>query len=238
VFSRDFGAAEGVTRTNIFSLALSASPCFLRLGNKAARRRIDMFDHGSMMSDNQDCSGDTLSLDEIIAAIAAFADADWLRLKRAALHFSYDGRCGRDWSDLQNEALVRTLDGRRKCPRNVSVLTFLGNVIRSVASESDDLDKTLRSDELEAAQETVAGATALKAPPDPLASTFDARRLFKEAVDLFEGDTVAQTLFEGDVDGMEGQELRELVGLPQTEFDSKRRYVRRRLNAHFARRKS
>jgi hypothetical protein len=167
-----------------------------------------------------------------------FTDADWLRLKRAAWYFSYEGRCGRDWTDLQNEALVRTLDGRRKCPRHVSVLTFLGNVIRSIASESDDLDKTLRSDELEVAENTVTGAIALKAPPDPLASTFDAKRLFKEAVDLFEGDTVAQTLFEGDVDGLEGQELRDLVGLTQTEFDSKRRYVRRRLNAHFVRRQS
>jgi RNA polymerase sigma-70 factor (ECF subfamily) len=197
-----------------------------------------MFVHDSTISDKQECSGDTLSLDEITAAIEMFTDADWLRLKIAAQYFSYEGRCGRDWSDLQNEALVRALDGRRKCPRNVSVLTFLGNVIRSIASDSDDLDKTLRSHELDAAQETVTGAITLKAPPDPLASTFDAKRLFKEAVDLFEGDTVAQTLFEGDVDGMEGQELRELVGLTQTEFDSKRRYVRRRLNAHFAGRQS
>jgi RNA polymerase sigma-70 factor (ECF subfamily) len=161
-----------------------------------------------------------------------------LRLKRAALYFAYEGRCGRNWADLQNEALVRALGGRRKCPRDVPVPTFLGNVIRSIASESDDLDKALRSAELEATHDTVTGVIALKAPPDPLVSNFDAKRLFKEAIDLFEGDTVAQTLFEGDVDGMEGQELRELVGLSQTEFDSKRRYVRRRLNAHFARRRS
>jgi hypothetical protein len=138
-----------------------------------------MFDHDSTMSDNQARSGDSLSLDEITAAIEAFKDADWLRLTRAARYFSYKGRCGRDWADLQNEALVRTLDGRRKCPRDISVLTFLGNVIRSIASESDELDKALRSDELEAAEETVTGAIALKAPPDSLASTFDAKRLFK-----------------------------------------------------------
>jgi hypothetical protein len=82
------------------------------------------------------------------------------------------------------------------------------------------------------------GVFALKAPPDPLVSIFDAKQLFKEAVDLFEDDTVAQVLFEGDVDGMEGQELRALVGLTQTEYDTKKRYVRRRLNAHFARRQS
>jgi hypothetical protein len=198
-----------------------------------------MYDHDSTMFDNQDCSGDTLSLDEISVAIEEFTDADWLRLKRAALYFSYDDRCARDWADLQNEALVRSLDGRRKCPRNVPVCTFLGNVIRSIASETDYLDgNALRSYEVEQAQETVAGVIALKGASDPLASNFDSKRLFKEAVDLFEGDMIAQTLFEGDVDGMEGQELRELVGLTQTEFDSKRRYVRRRLNAHFVRRKS
>jgi len=46
---------------------------------------------------------------------------------------------------------------------------------------------------------------------------------------------VAETLFEGTVDGMEGEELRNLLGLSQKEFDSKRRFVRRRLNVQFER---
>jgi len=37
-------------------------------------------------------------------------------------------------------------------------------------------------------------------------------------------------LFEGMIDGIEGQELRELLELSQKEFDTKRRFVRRRLN--------
>ncbi len=39
-----------------------------------------------------------------------------------------------------------------------------------------------------------------------------------------------EMLFEGMIDGIEGQELRELLELSQKEFDTKRRFVRRRLN--------
>jgi hypothetical protein len=48
---------------------------------------------------------------DLSAAIEKFSELDWLRVKKAALHFY--GRCGGDWEVLQNEALVRALDGRR-----------------------------------------------------------------------------------------------------------------------------
>jgi hypothetical protein len=57
----------------------------------------------------------------------------------------------------------------------------------------------------------------------------------RAAIAAFDGDETAEMLFEGTVDGMEGQELREFLGLSQTDFDSKRRFVRRRLNLHFER---
>ena len=52
---------------------------------------------------------------------------------------------------------------------------------------------------------------------------------------LFDGDETAQRLFDGTLDGIEGQKLRGLLGLSQKDFDSKRRFVRRRLNQHFER---
>ena len=110
--------------------------------------------------------------------------------------------CGRDaggdWEDLQNEALVRALDGQRKCPKDVRVVTFLGNVIRSIASEHDGLDgHAPLSDELEAQQETAAGAVPLTEPADPVASTIDAMSMLEGAAAVFDGDEIAQRLFEG-----------------------------------------
>ena len=81
---------------------------------------------------------EVLSPAELSTAIEKFSELDWLRVKKAALRFY--GRCGGDWEVLQNEALVRALDGRQKCRRDVGVVTFLGNAIRSIASERDGLD--------------------------------------------------------------------------------------------------
>jgi hypothetical protein len=175
--------------------------------------------------------GEVYSPDEIRAAIVKFSDLDWLRIRKAAIHFSKRCRC--DWSDLQNEALVRSLDGRRKCPRDVAVTTFLGNVMRSIASEDDEMDDHVHlSDELEAQQNSACGLTDLTRPSDPTASTMDAQKMIAEAISAFDGDETSEMLFEGTVDGIEGTELREFLGLSQTEFDTKRRYVRRRLNAY------
>jgi len=173
--------------------------------------------------------GEVYSPGELRAAIAEFKDLDWLRVKKAAIHFSKRRRC--EWSDLQSEALVRSLDGRRKCPRNVAVTTFLGNVIRSIASEDDGTDGHVAlSDELEAQQNSASGLTDLTKPSDPAASTMDAQKMIAEAISAFDGDETSAMLFEGMVDGMEGQELREFLSLSQKDFDSKRRFVRRRLN--------
>jgi len=192
-------------------------------------------DAKSAVSD--DPSSDTLSLEEIRAAIDGFSDVDWLRIKKAALHFSFPGRCHHEWEDLRNEALVRSLDGRRKCPRGVSVPTFIGNVMRSLTPEVDPIDDhVLRSDDVEFQQEEPSGVTSLAETPDSLTSNLDAKRMITTAIGLFEGETIAQMLFAGNVDGMEGQELRDCLELSQTEFDSKRKFVRRRLNAHFERR--
>ncbi len=183
---------------------------------------------------DQGASGEIYSPAELRAAIEGFSDTDWLRVKKAALYFS--GRCGREWQDLRNEALLRSLDGRRKCPKDVPVTTFLGNVMRSIASEADPTDGHLPlSKQIETQQETPSGLTSLTDPSDPVASTMDAQQLIARAIGAFDGDVVAETLFEGTVDGMEGEELRNLLGLSQKEFDSKRRFVRRRLNVQFER---
>jgi hypothetical protein len=178
-----------------------------------------------------DVVGDVYSPDELRAAISGFSDLDWLRVKKAAIHFAK--RCRRGWDDLQNEALVRSLEGRRKCPNNVAVTTFLGNVIRSIASEADEFDgHTPLTEELEEQQSSPSGLTDLTKPSDPVASTMDAQKIITEAIAAFDGDELSEMLFEGIVDGMEGQELRETLELPQKDFDSKRRLVRRRLNGY------
>ena len=80
-------------------------------------------------------------------------------------------------------------------------MTFLGNVIRSIASEFDGLDGHFPpSGELEAQQETAAGVVPLTEPDDPVASTVDAMSMIEGAAAVFDGDEIAQRLFEGRIE--------------------------------------
>jgi hypothetical protein len=111
--------------------------------------------------------------------------------------------------------------------------------MRSIATEDDELDGHIGlTPELEGLQDCPAGAIALTAPADPLASAVDAVTLIREATAVLADDETAQMLFEGTVDGMDGKELREFLGLGQKEFNTKRRFVRRRLNEHFGGKRS
>ena len=50
---------------------------------------------------------------------------------------------------------------------------------------------------------------------------------------LFEDDPTAQVILEGMMEGMEGEELRELTELNATAYQSKRRLIRRRIEKTF-----
>jgi hypothetical protein len=50
---------------------------------------------------------------------------------------------------------------------------------------------------------------------------------------LLEEDPVAQVMVEGMMEGMGGEELREVIGLTKIAFASKRRLIRRRIDKAF-----
>jgi RNA polymerase sigma-70 factor (ECF subfamily) len=60
-----------------------------------------------------------------------------------------------------------------------------------------------------------------------------AAELQHRILSLFDDDLGARTLVEGIMDGMEGKELQELLGMDEKEFATKRRLVRRRIDKAF-----
>lgn len=72
-----------------------------------------------------------LSIDELSSAISKFSRAEMARLEKVARLYS---RAGLEWRDLRNEAVARSLEGTRKCPRNVNPVTFLANAMKSIVS--------------------------------------------------------------------------------------------------------
>lgn len=74
--------------------------------------------------------------------------------------------------------------------------------------------------------------------PDPeqvLAADQDAATTKAAILAIFEGDTAAQVIVEGIMEGMEGEELRQLTELDKTAYNSKRRLIRRHIDRKFPR---
>ena len=173
-----------------------------------------------------------LSRGELEEAIGEFSDADWMRIRRAAqLYAVYPV----EPEELIQEALCRAIAGTRKCPKDVSVVRFVAEAIRSIAH--DELQKVEHQrDEVSVHDETIENPDAIT-PQEPgptaeerMISNEQTRGTENRLLELFEGDDEAQLIVLGMLTGTEGAELREVAGLDQTGFNSKRRYVRRKIN--------
>jgi DNA-directed RNA polymerase specialized sigma24 family protein len=180
--------------------------------------------------------GAVLSPGEVKEAIDGLLDPAWLRLRKVA-HALARHR-GLEAEDLLQEAFTRALEGSRQCPRDVDVVRFLAEAMRSIAS--DALKARRRSPEGHASGSDDESQDTLQEVPDHgptaperLEGAQETALLRRAVLDLFADDATAQLMVEGMMLGMEGEELRELVDLTPTEFASKRRLVRRRIDAAY-----
>ena len=152
-----------------------------------------------------------LSLAEIENLIGRLTVADRTRLIRIAQ--KYEGRIKYEPEDLVNEALCRVLDERRSWPRRVETMPFLVGVIKSIASEwkQDLLEGIDFEDERAKERGILAG--------------IEIRRI----IALFDDDPIAKKIFVWMAEGKRGEELEQASGLSPTEYQSKRKKIRRRI---------
>src|SRR5215471_20826943 len=71
------------------------------------------------------------STEAVARALAALTPADLLRLKRMA-QLRARMLPGLEWEELLNEALLRALDGSRRWPEGVPLLSFIAGIMRSL----------------------------------------------------------------------------------------------------------
>lgn len=174
----------------------------------------------------------TRSRDEIATAIRALTPADNVRLNkiahRYAAHRPIEAR------DLLQEAFCRALDSR-VCPAHVDIVRFLAEIMRSVAhGEAEKVENRLV---LVPIAMTGGPQEAALTVADPAASAEDSlidrqqlAVIRRDLLALFDDDAQARDIVEGIMEGLTGQELRELTDLDQTGYDSKRRLIRRRID--------
>ena len=97
------------------------------------------------------------SPDEAATALAALAPADRIRLEKIARN-RLQGPSNA-WEDLLQEAIRRILEGTRKWPRNVSLIVFVAEVMRSLASDYRRQQQQFRPDD--PAKELISGNPVL-----------------------------------------------------------------------------
>ena len=178
---------------------------------------------------------DVRSVTEFRDAFAGWDEVEYARLAQAVAVFAWIARM--EPLELVQEAVTRVLEERRRWPRDVPLATFLVSVARSVASG----EKTYRErGEVRSPvsvydrQGNVAhhGGEESRSPEDEAIDKEQLSLLEQDMQALFADDPIAEAVYMGHVDGLRGEELREVVDLGPTEFATKCRLVRRRLNGY------
>jgi len=152
---------------------------------------------------------------EALEALKLLSDSQKAALLKAAKAYARIRRTRYEHEDLLQEAVTRVLEGTRKWPVGVPFMAFMCGAMRGIAwdwrAESQDSDP----------EESEAG----KPEEGDAIARIDAQKLLK----LFSDDPIAQRLLVGMMEGARGEELWESSGLTRTDYESKRKKIRRRI---------
>jgi RNA polymerase sigma-70 factor (ECF subfamily) len=154
-----------------------------------------------------------LTAAEQIAVINSLTAAEQTALMKIAKHYA-KVRIQFDPENLVHDAICRVLDGRRAWPKEVPATVFLGRVVRIIAWE---WESDLPDPEINTGDEGAGGRGTL--------AKIDVMKI----IALFDDDPVAQKIVIAMMDGTGGEELEQLSGLNSTEYETKRKKIRRRI---------
>ena len=172
----------------------------------------------------KDMDSTYLSREELEGLIFGLTHTDILRLRKIAN--TYTGGHSLEADDLINEAVDRILSGSRKsCPADVSAVTFIANAMRSIASGERDKNKVRLA---YAEKEEAVQNTEQLSPEEKIV---EADRL-KELEAIFEDDEDILLLIYHLQDDSTPSEIQIAEGWSKTQYDTVRRRLRRKLNAH------
>jgi DNA-directed RNA polymerase specialized sigma24 family protein len=155
---------------------------------------------------------ETYSLAEVSRALRDLSAGHKTLLVKIAR--AYARKTSYSYEDLIQEALTRVLEGKRAWPRNLPVTVFLRGVMRSIASDwiAENHDDAVDIDGIGYVNHAAA-------------ARIDMQKMFA----LFDDDPVARKIFAAMLEGVKGEELRQLSGLAAKDYETKRTKMRRRL---------
>jgi DNA-directed RNA polymerase specialized sigma24 family protein len=171
--------------------------------------------------------------DEIAAAVEGLTAEDTLKLDHyARFRIKRIGRAAdtRDHDDLLAEALRKTLDGDRSWNKDVTFPVHLLGAMWSISSHwAEAFANEQRAGRAQISDRKDA-RTELPGVVDEVAErNAAALETLAQVRALFANDALASNIVAGWEDGLDPAEIRELLGVDKTTFDSKVRAIRREL---------
>jgi RNA polymerase sigma-70 factor (ECF subfamily) len=168
---------------------------------------------GAAIPTEEEMAVASYSLAEALTAVKSLSDADRTALLKVARVYARTRKTKYDYQDLLHEAIARILEGKRNWPAGLPFVPFVSGVIRGIAWEWRTEAHNKPSSEPAVYEE--GGVIA----------RIDTQKLLA----LFDDDALARGIVIGMMEGARGEELRRSSGLSDTEYESKRRKIRRRI---------
>jgi DNA-directed RNA polymerase specialized sigma24 family protein len=173
--------------------------------------------------------------EEVAAAAKALSAED--KLKLDGIEKVRRRGTGFGEGELLHEVLCRVWLGKRKCPRNTSVMAFLVMSMKSIAGHDRAARKQTRAlNAIPREGAALPPATAIaqdveKKVQDTLERTQRALETVDDIFALFAGDEEAQYLILGWSDGKRGAELQDATGLDQAGCERVAKRIRKKMRS-------
>jgi len=139
--------------------------------------------------------------------------------------------------ELLNEAILRSLDGTRKCPQSVEFIKFLAGVIKSLAwaerqrEKADPLTGAVDINDPDGHGPRIAADDA--PADDRLEAQREYKRIQQSLLDLFEDDEEVQYLMLCRFEEMPADEIKQQLDMDDRKFATVQRRMRRRIDKAF-----
>ncbi len=177
-----------------------------------------------------------LTQDEVWAAMDTVSDAEYRRLEKqsAFMSLSVPGMSG---NDLLQEALVRLRDGRRQWKRGLDLGATVFKIMESIARDTRDREKSgpidrfavVADERAESAEDEEAQETAVAVDTGTPEKIAGARELLGLLERLAAGDPHEEAVVLSWALGLSAKEAARESGISETDYDSARKRMERKL---------
>jgi RNA polymerase sigma factor (sigma-70 family) len=164
--------------------------------------------------------------EETYIAISKLGKADFIKLQRIAKYCARN--CPLDADDLLQEAFKRSFEGKRQWPKQVELIPFLLEVMRSIASTASKANQ--RNPE----QQCFDIETIAERDHSDIGEEIERKQEYEKQIErlmkIFADDEDAQIIIQYLMDGTPRKEICKKLGITEATYASKRRLIRRRVD--------